>query len=120
MTGTPAWLRVLVDRYDPGVFHEPGRTLHIALTLPDGDTWEVALAGEEARIVPVTGRPDAVITARSRTWTMIAAEASGALSAYLTGRLSVRRNLHVGVGFLAATSGVAEPARMRFRYIPGR
>jgi pimeloyl-ACP methyl ester carboxylesterase len=39
------------------------------------------------------------------------------MNAYRSGRLSVRRNLHVGVGFLAATSGATEPGRLRFRSV---
>ena len=42
------------------------------------------------------------------------------MAAYQSGRLSVRRNLHVGVGFLAATSGATFPGRLRFRTIATR
>jgi pimeloyl-ACP methyl ester carboxylesterase len=113
----PAWLRIMVGRYDPGVFHEPARTLRIAVSVADGGAWEVVLANDVASITAPAGRPDAIISAGRSTWTRICAEPSAALAAYLCGRLSVRRNLHVGVGFLAATSGAPEPARFRFRYV---
>jgi pimeloyl-ACP methyl ester carboxylesterase len=35
-------------------------------------------------------------------------------------RLAVRRNLHLGLGFLAATSGVTGPGRLRFRTVVTR
>lgn len=44
----------------------------------------------------------------------LAADLRRGMEAYFAGRLSVRRNLHVGVGFLAATSE-PEPGRLRFR-----
>ena len=36
------------------------------------------------------------------------------MDAFRRRRLEVRRNLHLGVGFLAATSGMTEPGRLRF------
>ena len=42
------------------------------------------------------------------------------MRAFQSGRLTVRRNLHVGVGFLAATSGVSGPGRLRFQTIVTR
>lgn len=120
MSAAPAWLRTLVGRYDPGIFREPARSRRIALAEPDRGAWEVVLSGDEARLASPTGRADAIIAADASTWTTIAGETRVALDAYLSGRLSVRRNLHVGVGFLAATSGATGPARMRFRYVPTR
>lgn len=121
MTAAPAtWLATLVDRYDDDVFQPTSRRLRVALTALEGGAWEVVLAGSAARIVPPSGHPDAVIAADTATWETIADEAGGAVSAYLRGRVSVRRNLHVGVGFLAATSGTTGPARMRFRNVGTR
>jgi len=120
MTATPAWLRTLMGRYDPGVLQEPARRLRVALRVPDGGAWDVVVNGSAAQIVAPAGRPDAIIVADSPTWDGIATDTGGALAAYLSGRLSVRRNLHVGVGFLAATSGSTEQARMRFRYVATR
>jgi pimeloyl-ACP methyl ester carboxylesterase len=42
------------------------------------------------------------------------------MAAFQAGRLAVRRNLHVGVGFLAATSGASGPGRLRFGSIATR
>lgn len=120
MSDTPAWLRTLISRYDAGVFQEPGRTLRVGLTVPDRHTWEVVLTGASATVAPPSGRPDATIVAPESTWRRIAGEPDAALAAYLTGGLSVRRNLHVGVGFLAATSGASRTRRMRFRRVRTR
>ena len=40
--------------------------------------------------------------------------ARGGMRAYLAGRLTIRRNVHLGVGFLAATSGLTDPGRLCF------
>jgi hypothetical protein len=40
--------------------------------------------------------------------------------AFQEGRLALRRNLHVGVGFLTATNGVSGPGRLRFRTVVTR
>jgi pimeloyl-ACP methyl ester carboxylesterase len=120
MSGAPAWLRTLVERYDPGVFQEPTHGRRVALTVHGQGAWEVVLSGSLARPALPTGRPDAVIATDELTWTGIAAGTQTALDAYLSGRLSIRRNLHVGAGFLAATSGATGPARMKFRYVATR
>jgi len=42
------------------------------------------------------------------------------MDAYRLGRLTVRRDLHLGVAFLAATSGMTEPGRLVFRTVQTR
>ena len=58
-----------------------------------------------------------MLTADAGTWRRVATDLRAGMDAYQSGRLSVRRNLHVGVGFLAATSGADEPGRLRFRTV---
>ena len=58
--------------------------------------------------------PDATIRADAKSWERIATDIRGGMEAFRRGKLRVRRNLHLGVGFLAATSGVTEPGRLRF------
>ena len=36
------------------------------------------------------------------------------MEAFRRGRLKVRENLHLGIGFLAATTGSDDPGRLRF------
>jgi pimeloyl-ACP methyl ester carboxylesterase len=70
-----------------------------------------------ARIERADGTADATLSADPRTWTAIADDVRGGMRAYQSGRLTVRRNLHLGVGFLAATSGLSGPGRLRFRTV---
>jgi pimeloyl-ACP methyl ester carboxylesterase len=120
MTGSPDWLRTLVGRYDPGVFQAPGRRAQIRLAVPEQEAWHVVLADGAASVAPPTGRSEALITADAPIWQRVAANPGATIRAYLSGRLTVRSNLHVGVGFLAATSGASGRAQLRFRTIPTR
>src|SRR5207244_3076389 len=61
------------------------------------------------------GRPDASLRADGATWARIAADLRGGMNAFRSGRLSVRHDLGLAVGFLAATNGSREPGRLRFR-----
>ena len=120
MSRAPDWVRALVNWYDPDVLSAPGRRLRVELRAPEQGAWEVVLDDAAATVAPSSGRPDATIAADPATWERIATSAAQALAAYLAGRPSARRNLHVGVGFLAATSGSTGAARMRFRYVGAR
>jgi len=112
----PDSIRTLVGRYDPAVFD--ARTPRTRIRLAVGDeAWDVVVSDGAATIAPPFARPDAVLTADARTWRQVAADLGSGMSAYQSGRLSIRRNLHVGVGFLAATSGATEPGRLRFRSV---
>jgi pimeloyl-ACP methyl ester carboxylesterase len=42
------------------------------------------------------------------------------MAAFAAGRLEIRQNLHLGVNFLAATSGSDDPARLRFQMVQTR
>jgi len=110
-------IATLVGRYDPTVFDAPTRRTRIRLVVGDGYTCDVVVADRAAALASPGARPDAVLTADADTWRKIAADLGSSMSAYQSGRLSVRRNLHVGVGFLAATSGATEPGRLRFRTV---
>ena len=117
MSKAPSSIRTLVDRYDPAVFDARRRRTRVRLAVRDGDAWDVVLSDDGVELGPADGSPDAVLTADVGTWRMIATNIRAGMGAYDSGRLRVRRNLHVGVGFLAATSGETEPGRLRFRSI---
>jgi pimeloyl-ACP methyl ester carboxylesterase len=117
MSTTPVSIRTLVGRYDTTVFDARQRQTRIRLVVGERDAWDVVVADGVATIAAPNARPDAVLTADAGTWRRIAADLGSGMSAYQSGRLSVRRNLHAGVGFLAATSGATEPGRLRFRSI---
>ena len=113
----PRSLRTLIDRYDPSVFDARQRRTRIRLVVRDGDSWDVVIADATATIEPSGARPDALLSANAATWRRIAGDTRSGMEDFRSGRLSVRRNLHVGVGFLAATSGATEPGRLRFRTV---
>jgi pimeloyl-ACP methyl ester carboxylesterase len=79
-----------------------------------GAEWDALIEGDRARLVPVAGEPDALLSADLGSWDRIARDVRGGMTAYRQGRLQVRRNLHLGVGLLAATSASTEPGRLRF------
>ena len=118
----PASLTTLVDRFDPDVIDVPGGLAQIRLALDDGPDWDALISLPDARLVPASDSttPDAVLTADRATWKKIAGDVRGGMEAFRAGRLRVRHNLHLGVGFLAATSGITEPGRLRFDTVSTR
>lgn len=116
----PAPLQTLADRYDPAIFAPERGRGRVRLAIRDGQAWDVELTAGRARIAPAKGHPDAVITADGATWTKIATDGRTGLDAFRRGQLSVRRNLHLGTGFLAASSQVTGPGRLRFATVSTR
>jgi pimeloyl-ACP methyl ester carboxylesterase len=116
----PRALQVLVGRYDRAAFEPQGGDVRVRLAVAGGDAWDALLERGAARLARADGDPDATLTADARTWAGIADDADGGMRAFRSGRLAVRRNIHVGVGFLAATSGVSGPGRLRFRTVVTR
>jgi pimeloyl-ACP methyl ester carboxylesterase len=115
---TPA-LRTLVERFDPAAFDAPAGAARIRLVVTGEGTWDVLADASGVRIV-AAGRqpiPDATLTADAEVWDQIASDLRGGMDAYRAGRLLVRHNLHLGVGFLAATSGATGPGHLRFQRI---
>jgi pimeloyl-ACP methyl ester carboxylesterase len=121
-TTVPKALRTLVDRYDAEVF-APRRVARVRLQGRGVGRWDVVLGrGDDygtASLEPVDEgrRPDAVLEADGATWTRLARDLAGGMDAFRRGRLSVRHDLHLGVGFLAATAGATEPGALRFVHV---
>jgi pimeloyl-ACP methyl ester carboxylesterase len=115
MSRPPRALSTLIERFDVDVFQPPGERARVRLVVLDADTWDAVIDGPLARLEPARGDADATLGAHARTWTAIAGDVRGGMDAFRSGRLNVRRNLHVGVGFLAATSDQRGRARLRFR-----
>src|SRR3954470_15851131 len=110
----PAALRKLVDRYDPEVLPLERDDVRVRLVVGDDGAYDAVLGNGTARLEDADGDADATLTADEPTWEKIAGDVRGGMTAFRRRRLSVRRNLHLGVGFLAATSGMTEPGRLRF------
>jgi pimeloyl-ACP methyl ester carboxylesterase len=108
-------IRALVARFDADLIDVPGGTARIRLE-SGGEAWDVLIQDGRAELGPAERRlaADCLLTADGDTWRDIAGDVRGGMTAFRRGRLLVRRNLHLGVGFLAATSGMTEPGRLRF------
>lgn len=112
----PAAFSVLAERYDAEVIDVRTDPALVRLGVDDVGEWDATISGAQMRLGPADpdAEPDATIRADAKSWERIATDVRGGMEAFRRGRLRVRRNLHLGVGFLAATSGITEPGRLRF------
>jgi pimeloyl-ACP methyl ester carboxylesterase len=118
----PEAFETLAERYDPEVIDLPSRGARIRLSLTGERDWDAFASDHGVTFSPAPARhePDALLSADRETWNEIAADVRGGMEAFRRRRLTVRQNLHLGVGFLAATSGITEPGRLRFDSIKTR
>src|SRR5215216_6173270 len=122
-TNTPPRLRanhaaqVLLERLLPDDLDLPDGTARLRLSVQDGDEVDVLLDGSDGTVVEPHGRPDALLRADAATWERVVRDLPSGLGAFGRGRLEIRQNLHLGVNFLAATSGNRAPERLRFRTV---
>jgi len=113
MASPPRVLRTLADRFDPEPFDAPGGRAVLRLRVEGEGDWDALVDGGELKLVPAgDGRPDARLFADAATWRKVADDLSGGMDAFRRGRLKLRDDLHLGVGFLAATSGSTAPGRL--------
>ena len=120
MRGAPEYLETLIDRWEPDAFDSPDHRARIRLEVANNGAWDAVIRGKEARLRAEGDDPDAVITADAQTWQKIADDLPAGMEAYNRGRLRIRHNLHLGVGFLAATSGITDPGRLEFHRVKTR
>jgi pimeloyl-ACP methyl ester carboxylesterase len=115
----PECLRTLIGRFDGTVFDAPRGRARIRLEMVERGSWDCVASADGASLSPgeAASAPDAWLRADAVTWERIAADLRGGIDAYRAGRLVVRDNLHLGVGFLAATSGARGPGRLEFQRI---
>jgi pimeloyl-ACP methyl ester carboxylesterase len=106
----PLALRQLVERYNPDVFELGRPHARIRLDGADRRPFDVLLDGKTAKLVPADRdqRSDAALRADPDTWRSIAHDLRGGMDAFRRGRLQVRHDLHLGIGFLAATAEMQE------------
>ena len=117
----PTQLQTLVDRFDHQVFNLGNRQARVRLEGPGMGTWDVVLGNGSAELREAgEGRPDAVLRADAETWARLSRNLAGGMAAFRAGRLTVRHDLHLGVGFLAATAGATDESALRFRDVETR
>jgi pimeloyl-ACP methyl ester carboxylesterase len=109
-------LVALADRFDADVIDLPRGRARVRLEVTGGRPCDAVIAGRRLRLRNMNegAEPDSVLSADAATWERIARDLRGGMDAFRAGRLRIRGSLHVGVGFLAATSGSAEPGRLEF------
>jgi pimeloyl-ACP methyl ester carboxylesterase len=117
-TGPLEAITTLVERFDPEVIDVPAGRVRIRLASTDGQAWDAVLRGDNIRLADRSEEePDALLEADTATWQAIAADLRGGMEAFRRRKLKIRRSVHLGVGFLAATSGDTGPGRLEFRSI---
>jgi pimeloyl-ACP methyl ester carboxylesterase len=106
----------LADRFDPDVIDVPRGRARVRLEVAGDRGADALIGGRRLRLREVneSAEPDAVLSADAATWKRIAEDLRGGMDAFRAGRLRIRGSLHVGVGFLAATSGAEERGRLEF------
>src|SRR3954451_23041790 len=118
----PDSLTALVERFEPSVFDAPGGRARVRLCVKGKGEWDAEVTRSRVSLGEARPerKPDAEITADARAWREIAEDLVTGMEVHRAGRLSVRRNLHIGVGFLAATNGSPEKGRLRFARVRTR
>jgi pimeloyl-ACP methyl ester carboxylesterase len=117
----PAALAALVERFDPEVIDVPSGSARIRLEVRHERECDAMISSQGVDLGPADGsKYDAKLSADAATWQRIAEDLRGGMAAFRRGKLRVRRNLHLGVGFLAATSGLVEPGRLEFASVDTR
>jgi pimeloyl-ACP methyl ester carboxylesterase len=119
MTASPPdALSTLAGRYDPKVFELRRDSARVRLAGAGPEPLDAVLDGRTVKLVAADAsrRPDALLSADEPTWASIAEDVRGGMAAFRSGRLRVRHDLHLGVGFLAATAARGD-AGLRFRHV---
>ncbi len=111
-------LERLAARFDPSVFDVGRPLVRLRVHSGDGPSHDVVIEDGRARVeAPRRGSADATLSADSAIWDEIAEDVRGGMAAFRKGRLRIRRDLHLGVGFLAATAVSSGPGRLRIRHV---
>lgn len=119
MSAPPEALGTLLDRFDRDAFDMPRGRARVRLGVKGHGAWDLEVQRHRHRVgrANLDNEADAELTADLLTWAKVAQDLKGGMKAYRAGRLHVRRNLHLGVGFLSATGDSGDPDRLKFRTI---
>jgi pimeloyl-ACP methyl ester carboxylesterase len=104
----------LAARFDPSVFDVDRRQARLRIEGGGAAACDVVIKDRSARVVDADGgEPDAILSADPQTWARVAENVGDGMAAFRSGRLRLRRDLHLGVGFLAATAANTGRGRLR-------
>src|SRR3954463_8243914 len=119
MGDPPEALGALLERFDRDAFDMPRGRARVRLGVKGHGAWDLEVQRHRHRVrrANLDNEAHAELTADLGTWAKVANDLKGGMQAYRAGRLQVRRNLHLGVGFLAATNDSGDPDRLKFRTI---
>jgi pimeloyl-ACP methyl ester carboxylesterase len=112
-----AAIEQLVARYDPALFDLGRPEARLRIEGFGRSAHDVVIEDGRARLEAPHGTPDAELVADEKTWQAIVRDLRDGMTAFRAGRLRVRRDLHLGVGFLAATTGTGEAGQLRIRSV---
>src|SRR3954453_19922022 len=106
MRAPPEALAALLERFDRGSFDMPRGRARVRLGVKGHGAWDLEVQRHRHRVRRASEEvePDAELTGDIAAWAKVADDLKGGMQAYRAGRLQVRRNLPLGVGFLAATN----------------
>ena len=107
MAATPPVLEALAGRFDGSAFDAPTGRARLRLCVEEAGEWDFVIRRGSKRLEAAdrNERPDARLAADRATWRAWRGDLRGGMDAFRGGRLQIRDDLHLGVGFLAATSG---------------
>ena len=105
----------LVARFDPEVFDVGRPAARIRIRGAGPEAQDVIITDGAARLERASGTPDAELIADEKTWKAVSTDLRDGMAAFRAGRLRVRRDLHLGVGFLAATAPAGGAGRLRLQ-----
>jgi pimeloyl-ACP methyl ester carboxylesterase len=114
MVAAPSVLDQLISRFDPSAFDAPAGRARLRLRVDEVGEWDFVVGRRSHRLEPADRdtRADARLCADRETWTRVGRDLRGGMNAFRGGRLTIRDDLHLGVGFLAATAGSDDPGRL--------
>jgi pimeloyl-ACP methyl ester carboxylesterase len=118
----PSGIVALADRFDPDVIDIPGGRARIRLEVAEEAAWDAVIDHSGVVLEPAAREvePNALLQADASTWREVATDVRAGMDAFRRGRLRIRRSLHLGVGFLAATNASTGPGRLRFETLDTR
>jgi pimeloyl-ACP methyl ester carboxylesterase len=108
-------LERLLDRFDPAVFDIGPRRVRLRIEAGEQAAAVEVQEGQARLAAPGSRRADAVLSAEPSIWEEMAAGQVIGLSAFRSRRLRIHRDLHLGVGFLAAVAPHTGEGRLRLR-----